>query len=56
MECASLRNTVTDLAPLLSMSDRVQYMNWIPSLVAAGPAVVMMLSQTCLFTNGFRLE
>ena len=48
MECAGLRNTATDRAPLLSMSDQVQDMNEKPGLFVAGPAVVMVLSRTCL--------
>ena len=40
MECASLRNTATDRAPLLSMSDQGQDMNETPSLIVAGPAVI----------------
>ena len=37
MECAGLRNTATDRAPLLSMSDQVQDMNEILSSIVAGP-------------------
>ena len=52
MECASLRNIATDRAPLLGMSDPVQDMNEIPSLIAAGRAVVMVLSRTCFDLSG----
>ena len=48
MECASLRNTATVRAPLLSLSDPFENMNERPSFFAAVPAVVMVASRTCL--------
>ena len=45
MEYVGVRNAATGRASLLSVSDQVQYVNAIPSSIAAGPAVVMVLSR-----------
>ena len=51
MECASPQNTATHRASLLSMSDQVQHMKEMPSLIVAG--LKSFLNVECLYLAAY---